>query len=160
MLLTARLDDQRALQAGGDLTEVSGLRVHGFRVFGIFPGFFGAVLRRSWLAVKAMADKAGDLLDLFRDVLLTAPLDDRERFKQVGDSGVYGVPGFNRVSWAFQSRLALIMISGQGGRPARRVPGRAADRAPGRTASASRRWGIQGSTGFQGLIGFLEAGWH
>ena len=31
-----------------------------------------------------MADKAGDLLDLARDVLLTARLDDRERFKQVG----------------------------------------------------------------------------
>ena len=32
---------------------------------------------------KAMADKTGDMLDLFRDVLLTARLDDRERFKQV-----------------------------------------------------------------------------
>lgn len=32
---------------------------------------------------KAMSDKAADLLDLFRDVLLTARLDDRERFKQV-----------------------------------------------------------------------------
>ena len=32
---------------------------------------------------KAMGDKAGDLLDLFTDVLLTARLDDRERFKQV-----------------------------------------------------------------------------
>ena len=32
---------------------------------------------------KAMADKAADLLELFRDVLLTARLDDRERFKQV-----------------------------------------------------------------------------
>ena len=94
-----------------------------------------------------MADKAGDLLDLFRDVLLTAPLDDRERFKQVGDSGVYGVPGFNRVSWAFQSRLALIMISGQGGRPARRVPGRAADRAPGRPRA------LHAGGGFRGLRG-------
>ncbi len=32
---------------------------------------------------KAMSDKAADLLDLFSDVLLTARLDDRERFKQV-----------------------------------------------------------------------------
>ncbi len=32
---------------------------------------------------KAMGDKAGDLLDLFSDVLLTARLDDRDRFKQV-----------------------------------------------------------------------------
>ena len=33
-------------------------------------------------------DKAGDLLDVFRDVLLTARLDDRERFKQVGSEPV------------------------------------------------------------------------
>lgn len=32
---------------------------------------------------KAMADKAGDLLELFHDVLLTARLDDKERFRQV-----------------------------------------------------------------------------
>ncbi len=32
---------------------------------------------------KAMADKAGDLLDLFQDVLLTARLDDKARFRQV-----------------------------------------------------------------------------
>ncbi len=32
---------------------------------------------------KAMADKAGDLLDLFHDVLLTARLDDKARFRQV-----------------------------------------------------------------------------
>ena len=32
---------------------------------------------------KAMSDKAGDLLELFQDVLLTARLDDQERFKQV-----------------------------------------------------------------------------
>lgn len=33
---------------------------------------------------KAMGNKAADLFDLFRDVLLTARLDDQERFKQVG----------------------------------------------------------------------------
>jgi hypothetical protein len=32
---------------------------------------------------KAMADRSGDLLELFHDVLLTARLDDRERFRQV-----------------------------------------------------------------------------
>lgn len=31
-----------------------------------------------------MGDKAGDLLDIVRDLLLTARLDDQERFKQVG----------------------------------------------------------------------------
>ena len=33
---------------------------------------------------KVMGDKAGDLLELIQDILLTAKLDDRERFKQVG----------------------------------------------------------------------------
>jgi presequence protease len=32
---------------------------------------------------KAMASRAGDLLDVFRDVLLTARLDDKARFRQV-----------------------------------------------------------------------------
>jgi hypothetical protein len=31
-----------------------------------------------------MADKAGDMLDIVRDILLTARLDNKERFKQVG----------------------------------------------------------------------------
>lgn len=31
-----------------------------------------------------MADKAGDMLDIVHDILLTARLDDKERFKQVG----------------------------------------------------------------------------
>ena len=35
---------------------------------------------------KAMADKASDLLDLFHDVLLTARLDDKARFRQVRTS--------------------------------------------------------------------------
>ena len=35
---------------------------------------------------KVMGDKAGDLLELIQDILLTAKLDDRERFKQVGNS--------------------------------------------------------------------------
>ena len=32
---------------------------------------------------KVMGEKAGDMLDLMRDILLTARLDDKERFKQV-----------------------------------------------------------------------------
>ncbi|KAL4419293.1 hypothetical protein ABPG77_008343 [Micractinium sp. CCAP 211/92] len=32
---------------------------------------------------KAMADKAGDMLDIVHDILLTARLDDKERFKQM-----------------------------------------------------------------------------
>jgi hypothetical protein len=32
---------------------------------------------------KAMSGKAGDLLDITRDILTTARLDDKERFKQV-----------------------------------------------------------------------------
>jgi len=35
------------------------------------------------VAGKATTDKAGDLLDLYRDLLLTARLDDRDRFKQM-----------------------------------------------------------------------------
>ena len=35
---------------------------------------------------KAMADKTGDMLDLFRDVLLTSRLDDQDRFRQVRSS--------------------------------------------------------------------------
>jgi len=39
-----------------------------------------------------MADKAGDMLDIARDILLTARLDDKERFKQVcACMHVYGV---------------------------------------------------------------------
>lgn len=36
---------------------------------------------------KAMADKAGDMLDIVRDILLTARLDDAERFKQARTGG-------------------------------------------------------------------------
>ena len=40
---------------------------------------------RCWVQVrgKAMASKAGDMLDIARDILLTARLDDCDRFKQV-----------------------------------------------------------------------------
>ena len=36
-----------------------------------------------FISGKAMGDKAGDMLELFRDVLLTARLDDQDRFRQV-----------------------------------------------------------------------------
>ena len=57
---------------------------------------------------KAMADKAGDMMDVVRDVLLTARLDDRERFKQVcggggwtwcGWRGASGSAGRGGVGW-------------------------------------------------------------
>lgn len=35
---------------------------------------------------KAMSDKTGNLLEIFRDILLTARLDDKARFRQVFDS--------------------------------------------------------------------------
>lgn len=34
-----------------------------------------------------MADKAGDMMDIVRDILLTAKFDDFDRFKQVGMGG-------------------------------------------------------------------------
>ncbi len=40
-------------------------------------------LRLLQIRGKAMADRSGDLLELFHDVLLEARLDDRERFRQV-----------------------------------------------------------------------------
>lgn len=41
-----------------------------------------------------MADKAGDLLDIFHDILLTAKFDDYERFKQASAIFI----DFNQVS--------------------------------------------------------------
>lgn len=42
---------------------------------------------------KAMADKSGDLLDLFHDVLLTARLDDKARFRQVPPDSAASIIG-------------------------------------------------------------------
>lgn len=72
---------------------------------------------------KAMADKAGDMLDIARDILLTARLDDRERFKQVGmmegdmlrrrlarvDGCCHPQPGTHTdrlMKWLFQAEVA------------------------------------------------------
>ena len=46
---------------------------------------------------KVMGEKAGDMLDLMRDILLTARLNDKERFKQVGASmkGPYDCSCYN-----------------------------------------------------------------
>ena len=46
---------------------------------------------------KAMADKAGDLLDLFQDVLLTARLDDKARFRQVQLHARASVPALQQL---------------------------------------------------------------
>lgn len=45
----------------------------------------GMISTGSWVQVrgKAMADKAGDLMELYHDVLLTARFDKKDRFKQV-----------------------------------------------------------------------------
>jgi hypothetical protein len=47
---------------------------------------------------KAMADKADGLLDLFHDVLLTARLDDKARFRQV-----------RHITVVIQSRAACLL---------------------------------------------------
>ena len=69
-----------------ELTERIGRKTGGLSVSPFLSDVRGQAepLALVMISGKAMADKAGDLLDLFRDVLLTARLDDRERFKQVG----------------------------------------------------------------------------
>jgi Zn-dependent M16 (insulinase) family peptidase len=62
----------------------------GRKTGGIDPTSFTSTVRESgrstaWLVLrgKATTDHAGDLLDILRDVLLTARLDNRERFRQI-----------------------------------------------------------------------------
>ena len=68
-----------------ELTERIGRKTGGLSVSPFVSDRRGSAepLALIMISGKAMADKAGDLLELFRDVLLTARLDDRERFKQV-----------------------------------------------------------------------------
>ena len=68
-----------------ELTERIGRKTGGLSVSPFVSDRRGTAepLALIMISGKAMADKAGDLLELFRDVLLTARLDDRERFKQV-----------------------------------------------------------------------------
>ena len=69
-----------------ELTERIGRKTGGLSVSPFLSDVRGQAepLALVMISGKAMADKAGDLLELFRDVLLTARLDDCERFKQVG----------------------------------------------------------------------------
>lgn len=68
-----------------ELTERIGRKTGGVGVSPLVADVRGEADPAAYLMVsgKAMAGKAGDLFDLFRDILLTARLDDRERFKQV-----------------------------------------------------------------------------
>ena len=68
-----------------ELTERVGRKTGGLSVSPFVSDVRGTKepLALIMISGKAMADKAGDLLQLFQDVLLTARLDDQERFKQV-----------------------------------------------------------------------------
>ena len=57
---------------------------------GVHPAFFTSAMHEdphgaAWMFLrgKAMTDKTGDLVDIFRDVLLGVRLDDRDRFRQL-----------------------------------------------------------------------------
>jgi Zn-dependent M16 (insulinase) family peptidase len=68
------------------LTDRIGRKTGGFSVSPMVSDVRGKPLNpAAYLVVsgKAMADKAGDLLDLASDILLTARLDDRDRFRQM-----------------------------------------------------------------------------
>lgn len=67
-----------------ELTERIGRKTGGLAASPLVADVRGEREPAAYLMVsgKAMAGKAGDLFELFRDILLTARLDDRERFKQ------------------------------------------------------------------------------
>lgn len=67
------------------LTERIGRKTGGVSVSPFVTSVKGSPLPKGYLMVrgKATADKAGDLLQVFHDILLTARLDDAARFKQV-----------------------------------------------------------------------------
>ena len=68
-----------------ELTERIGRKTGGLSVSPFVSDRRGTTepLALIMISGKAMSDKAGDLLELFHDVLLTARLDDQDRFKQV-----------------------------------------------------------------------------
>lgn len=68
-----------------ELTERIGRKVGGLSVYPFISSTKGSPDPVAYLMVrgKAMGDKAGDLMDLFHDVLLTAKLDDKARFRQM-----------------------------------------------------------------------------
>lgn len=68
-----------------ELTERIGRKTGGLSVSPFTSDIKGQSEPAAYLILrgKAVADKAGDLLELFHDVLHTAKLDDQARFKQV-----------------------------------------------------------------------------
>ena len=72
-----------------ELTERIGRKTGGLAASPLVADVRGEREPAAYLMVsgKAMAGKAGDLFELFRDILLTARLDDRERFKQAQPQG-------------------------------------------------------------------------
>ena len=75
-----------------ELTERIGRKTGGLAASPLVADVRGEREPAAYLMVsgKAMAGKAGDLFELFRDILLTARLDDRERFKQAWRSAAGG----------------------------------------------------------------------
>ena len=75
-----------------ELTERIGRKTGGLAASPLVADVRGEREPAAYLMVsgKAMAGKAGDLFELFRDILLTARLDDRERFKQARRSTALG----------------------------------------------------------------------
>ena len=67
-----------------ELTERIGRKTGGVSVSPFTSDVKGEANPAAFLVLrgKAVADKSGDLLDLFTDVLHTARLDDQARFKQ------------------------------------------------------------------------------
>ena len=75
-----------------ELTERIGRKTGGLAASPLVADVRGEREPAAYLMVagKAMAGKAGDLFELFRDILLTARLDDRERFKQARRGAALG----------------------------------------------------------------------
>lgn len=69
-----------------DLTDRIGRQTGGLSFYPFLSSRRGSTEPVAYLMVrgKAMAEKAPELLDVMRDILLTARLDDKNRFKQVG----------------------------------------------------------------------------
>ncbi len=82
---------QALLETGtADMDFVQLIQRIGQRTGGIYPTLFNSSMRErtegaSWLFLrgKAMLDQAESMLDIMKDVLFTARLDDRERIRQI-----------------------------------------------------------------------------
>lgn len=68
-----------------ELTERIGRKTGGLSVSPFVSSIKGSSEPQGYIMLrgKAMADKAGDMLEIARDILLTARLDDKDRFKQM-----------------------------------------------------------------------------